>query len=220
MLFSHPFPVFSESRTAPNNQLRWRCRSVFHQVQHLDMCRTSSTWLRCSTLSRNIRSIINNNNSNNNIRLLETADKPQSLDNNVRINVNDGQSPPRQLRVSSLPTAVTRWGDRPPHSCHERASILFINVLTTCRMRRSLATDRCDACFVDVEAWLKARWLRPSPRNNSGRVARICAVVWPSCELVKFHFATHWAGSEMSLSSTITAVLAGNYVSVQFDLYY
>ena len=53
--------------------------------------------------------------SNNNIRLLETTDIPQSLDNNVSINVNDGQSPPRQLvvaRVSSLPTAVTRWGDK------------------------------------------------------------------------------------------------------------
>ena len=51
---------------------------------------------------------------NNNIRLLETTDKPQSLDNNVDIciNVYDGQSPPRQLRVSSLPTAVTRWGDK------------------------------------------------------------------------------------------------------------
>jgi hypothetical protein len=61
-------------------------------------------------------------NNTNNIRLLETTDKPQSLDNNVRINVDDGQSPPRQLRVSSLPTAVTRWGDiRPRYSCHDRA---------------------------------------------------------------------------------------------------
>ena len=49
--------------------------------------------------------------NNVNIRLLETTDKLQSLDNNVSINVNDGQSPPRQLRVSSRPRAVTRRGD-------------------------------------------------------------------------------------------------------------
>ena len=30
----------------------------------------------------------------------------------VRINVYDGQSTPRQSRVSSLPTGVTRWGDK------------------------------------------------------------------------------------------------------------
>ena len=33
----------------------------------------------------------------NNIRLLETTDKSQSLDNNLRLNLNDGQSLPRQL---------------------------------------------------------------------------------------------------------------------------
>jgi hypothetical protein len=58
-------------------------------------------------LPRNFDSYYHNN--NNNIRLLETTDKPHSLDHNVVINVNDSQSPPR---VSSLPTAVTRWGDK------------------------------------------------------------------------------------------------------------
>ena len=65
-------------------------------------------WARVPVLNELIKIII----YNNNIRLLETTDIPQSLDNNVSINVNDGQSPPRQLRVSSLPTAVTRWGDK------------------------------------------------------------------------------------------------------------
>ena len=32
----------------------------------------------------------------------------------VSLNVNDGQSPPRQLRVSSLPTAVTWWEVKAP----------------------------------------------------------------------------------------------------------
>ena len=81
--------------------------------------RRLKTWLRCTTgqsrLNHEFLLVIHSagevNNNNNNIRLLETTDKPQSLDHYVIINVNDGQSPPRQLRVSSLPTAVTRWGD-------------------------------------------------------------------------------------------------------------
>ena len=37
--------------------------------------------------------LLNCFNNNNNIRLLETTDKPQSLDNNIRIRVNGGPVP-------------------------------------------------------------------------------------------------------------------------------
>ena len=57
------------------------------------------------------RSSFTSVNDKNNLRLLKQIDTYKSL-TIVRINVYDGQSPPRQMRVSSLPTAVTRWGDK------------------------------------------------------------------------------------------------------------